>query len=693
MELSQSHRQNLALSDRPSESGWHLDNLAITKARQQGDCLYLHIKTNAPHQVISAIASNAAIHAEGINRMKLHGKKWALGLDMPLGDAAFVAAGITERLVKLPQLAQATLKVLLKYNCLSVLCESKQELVKAVTALPVLEVLRQSHPSEYFQSVTVSSRVAGAKSVSWRFDVDLAVIGVEPDSAQTNGKGLLNGANGANGTSRNGHAADSLGANLVPFDALESGNGNHAVDLEQIEQVDRWQILKKSGTNTLSYLQQWSREFFKFRWLVTTADSAPSPADRLNGHPPRRNQLKNNDLGLITCTTSLIVGLATTLVIDRSLVGFVNDLPEPTTAVLPAPPANLDQAIVAEQEPLPNYNNEHLNQKLELLRWHVAANRQPPEVMIFGSSRAFRGIDPVTLERSLQEYDPVYKHVEVFNMGINGATAQVVNLQLTRIMSPEQLPRMIILADGVRAFNSSRPDLTYQDIASSEGYLELLISGGDRPDLAGDNLDEAKQTLKHSPYLRDTANAILQAYDQRGQLREALVEGYNHLAPGLSNTNRLVDQSAPSQLGEMDDRGFIGVNVVFDPRTYFQAYTRVSGKYDSDYRDLDLYGEQIDAFYALTNFCRRHNIELVVINMPLHSTYLDEARSQYEQEFNDRMNELADRWDFAYIDLSTQWQDQPQLFSDPSHLNINGAVALSRQLVGLSKINWQILQY
>jgi hypothetical protein len=143
MELSQSSGQNSALSDRPSNSGsssgansgsrsgWQLDNLAIIKARQQGDCLYLHIKTNAPRQVIAAIATNAAMQAEGITRMKLHGKKWALGLDLPLGDAAFVAADITERLVRLPQLAQATLKVLLKYNCLSVLCESKQELAKA----------------------------------------------------------------------------------------------------------------------------------------------------------------------------------------------------------------------------------------------------------------------------------------------------------------------------------------------------------------------------------------------------------------------------------------------------------------------------------------------------------------------------------------------------------------------------------
>jgi hypothetical protein len=454
------------------------------------------------------------------------------------------------------------------------------------------------------------------------------------------------------------------------------------------------QYIQKCSAIALDYLQRGTREVLRFRWLVTVADHAANQTTGQGNNRSTRSpqRLSNNDLGLITCTTSLVVGLAATLIIDRTLVTQVERSPESVT-VTSINPDQPDQLLVTEAPPLPDYNNEHLNQKLELLQWHITANRRPPEVMVFGSSRALRGIDPTTLERSLQEKDPVYRDVQVFNMGVNGATAQVMNLQLTRIMSPEQLPKMIIVADGARAFNSSRPDLTYQDIASSEGYLKLLTAVSDRFDFEGDDVNEVKQNLKHSPYLRGAVNAILQSYAQRNQLREALVQEYNQLVPMLNNTNRLIDQSAPSKLEEMDDHGFIGVDVVFDPRTYFDSYTRVSGKYDSDYRDMDLYGEQIDSFYALTNFCRRNNIYLVVINMPLHDTYLDQARSAYEEQFNDRMGELAKRWDFTYIDLSKQWRYQPEYFSDPSHLNIHGAVALSRQLVDLSAINWQVLQY
>jgi hypothetical protein len=173
----------------------------------------------------------------------------------------------------------------------------------------------------------------------------------------------------------------------------------------------------------------------------------------------------------------------------------------------------------------------------------VAHYRQspPPEIMIFGSSRALRGDRSHYPGAIANGKRPRLWRCAVFNMGINGATAQVMNLQLTRILSPEQLPKMIIVADGVRAFNSSRPDLTYQDIASSEGYLKLLTAVGDRFDFEGDDVEEAKQNLKHSPYLRDAINAVLLSYTQRGQMREALVQGYNQLVPLLNNTNRLIE--------------------------------------------------------------------------------------------------------------------------------------------------------
>ncbi|NJK33709.1 MAG: hypothetical protein HC919_01480 [Oscillatoriales cyanobacterium SM2_2_1] len=96
------------------------------------------------------------------------------------------------------------------------------------------------------------------------------------------------------------------------------------------------------------------------------------------------------------------------------------------------------------------------------------------DVLIVGSSRALRGIDPTALEQSLTTRG--IAQVRVFNLGIDGATARVAELKLTRILGDRTLPRLVIWADGLRAFNSSRRDSTYEEIAASEGYGALAQS-------------------------------------------------------------------------------------------------------------------------------------------------------------------------------------------------------------------------
>ncbi len=72
----------------------------------------------------------------------------------------------------------------------------------------------------------------------------------------------------------------------------------------------------------------------------------------------------------------------------------------------------------------------------------------------------------------------------MFNFGVNGATAQVVDLIVRRLIPPEDLPQIVVWADGARAFNSGRVDVTYNAIAVSEGYEQLEASS--TPTAAGD---------------------------------------------------------------------------------------------------------------------------------------------------------------------------------------------------------------
>ncbi|MFM7888701.1 MAG: D-alanyl-lipoteichoic acid biosynthesis protein DltD, partial [Pseudanabaena sp.] len=84
--------------------------------------------------------------------------------------------------------------------------------------------------------------------------------------------------------------------------------------------------------------------------------------------------------------------------------------------------------------------------------------------------------------------------------------------------------------------------------------------------------------------------------------------------------------------------------------------------------------------------------ELLVVNMPLHSTYLDATRTRYETTFNSRMQELSLREGFTYLDISQAIQNQDELFSDPSHLNKKGAIAIAKMLAQHPKFRWQALR-
>ena len=122
-----------------------------------------------------------------------------------------------------------------------------------------------------------------------------------------------------------------------------------------------------------------------------------------------------------------------------------------------------------------------LNEQLELYLSYVAAVG-PPDVLIVGSSRALQGVDPKQLKQSLaQKGSPGLK---VFNFSVNGATAQVVDFQLRRLLKPDHLPQMIVWADGVRGFNSGRDDRTFNSIVDSEG--SKLLAAGVRPKLPSD---------------------------------------------------------------------------------------------------------------------------------------------------------------------------------------------------------------
>lgn len=383
-------------------------------------------------------------------------------------------------------------------------------------------------------------------------------------------------------------------------------------------------------------------------------------------------------------------------------------------------PAAIALADPTLESPLPTFNSPQLDQKIALYYRHLE-QYGAPDVLIVGSSRALRGVDPAVLEDELNQLG--YRDVTVFNFGVNGATAQVVDLVVRRLLTAEQLPKVIIWADGARALNSGRSDRTYLGMAESEAYQQLTAGTlpipqietigytTDRPAAAnrgamGRSLQESYQAI--DAWLSDRLADRSTVYEERDRVKYLFQRQFAAWLPRAPippdpvvttlptdpslMEDGMADPEAIASESLMDVRGFLPLAVEFNPATYYQQYARVSGSYDRDYEAFRLEGQQAVATQAVLDTAKAHNIPIVFVNMPLTDEYLDDVRLGYEQELRTYLVELSmNHPQLIFRDLGTIWLDQYTFFSDPSHLNHNGAKAIARRLAQDPMIPWTVM--
>lgn len=357
-------------------------------------------------------------------------------------------------------------------------------------------------------------------------------------------------------------------------------------------------------------------------------------------------------------------------------------------------------ALASARSPNPSFNNPLLDEKLALYQQRLLQN-SPPDVLIVGSSRALRGVDPVALQDALAAQG--YPDIEVFNFGVNGATAQVVDLLIRQILTPEQLPKLIVWADGARAFNSGRVDVTYNAIANSEGYQHL--KAGTFPTLVNTNQRGKTQSNQSvnpftslsasyqavSDWLNKSLATVSSTYPQRDQLKLVLRERFAELLQttyaSQEQTSRELQQLSYEESIDFD--GFLPLSVRYNPVTYYQNHPRVPGEYDGDYQSFQLDGKQNTALGSLLQFTQANDIDIVFVNLPLTKDYLDPARMEYEEQFQRYMRTLALEKGLIFRDLNQLLPTKHDYFSDPSHLNRYGAYEVSKRLAQDPMIPWQ----
>ncbi|MEH1943701.1 MAG: DUF1574 domain-containing protein [Nostoc sp.] len=381
----------------------------------------------------------------------------------------------------------------------------------------------------------------------------------------------------------------------------------------------------------------------------------------------------------------------------------------PTNNLAAAPlkeKATATAILLAARSQLPSFNVRQLDEQLALYKQRLARTGTPPDVLIIGSSRALRGVDPAALSKALATQG--YPNIDVFNFGINGATAQVVDFVIRHVLEPSELPKIIIWADGARAFNGGREDITFKSLAASAGYKQAFqktsttANSNDLPENAVNSAE--KKTEEEKPEI-STYQAIDQSlnqalasvsgsYQNRDQIKSLLQKqlltlgGNQTVASQKQLTDGTSDESTSQQAVDFD--GFLPLSIRFNPARYYQKHSRVPGNYDNDYKSFQVEGQQDAALQEVLQFTQSQKISLVFVNMPLTGDYLDPVRRQYEQEFQQYMLRLATNPNFIYRDLSQQWLKVNDYFSDPSHLNRFGAYEVSKKLANDPMIPWPV---
>ncbi|WP_199249545.1 hypothetical protein [[Phormidium] sp. ETS-05] len=342
------------------------------------------------------------------------------------------------------------------------------------------------------------------------------------------------------------------------------------------------------------------------------------------------------------------------------------------------------QAAIGYKLNYPTFNSEVLDRQLELYLSYIAAVGRP-DVAIVGSSRALQGVNPTALQDALAARGLPGR--KIFNFGINGATAQVVSFLLRSLLTPEQLPRQIIWADGVRAFNSGRDDRTYWEISSSPGYR--LLAAGVRPDLTSAVPGSALPRSSAEANSTRDQTILARRRLENQEYPQADWERGRGLAP-TPVTQRSISgwRSRISGINAIDANGFLPITDRFQPDIYYSQRRRVQGSYDGDYANFWLGGEQEAALREVVALTKARKIPLLIVNLPLTSDYLDRYRLRREWEFDQYMQRQSRVLGFVWRDLSQSNLSRNEYFQDPSHMNIYGATAVARTLANDRSLTW-----
>lgn len=211
--------------------------------------------------------------------------------------------------------------------------------------------------------------------------------------------------------------------------------------------------------------------------------------------------------------------------------------------------------------PFPSLGQPRLDRQLRRYLAYLETVGQP-DILIVGGQGAAQGIDPGVLQSALG--DRGYGDLKVFNWGLSDSSAQTVEWLLTELLTPQQLPQLVIWADNSVALNGGRSDSAFDRIEASPGYR--FLARGLRPSLSEQEkaLVERLQKILSYPIARELPDEMLAlAQSPLG----GAVSSSAHPAPrpsempvGMETKQNQKRESLPETAAQSDGTGFRLVN-------------------------------------------------------------------------------------------------------------------------------------
>jgi hypothetical protein len=269
-----------------------------------------------------------------------------------------------------------------------------------------------------------------------------------------------------------------------------------------------------------------------------------------------------------------------------------------------------------------------------------AEGQAPIDVLILGPSHPSMGISPTLMREAASRPD-----WKIYNGALNGRDYPVVSVVMERIYLPELKPKLLLL--------------TATPITTNSRYQAL-----------GKNTKE----FFDAPKPKSIFGTGLQGAWARFLVNHVYLYRYHTRSKGLADG---WIAGAP----KLDATGFHSLSGTFNAEEK-RLLLKPNHPYRDIWTDYEFGGPSVDAFREILDAARRHDLPVLVINMPFLDELYDlpgNGRASYAV-YLEKMSALLAEFDAPWIDYNEIMELDETDFHDVDHLNLQGVEKLSALL-------------